>query len=155
MTSEDPAVRYAPYFVVFGGMMTALSHLAARREPRQRDALELAETMLATFFLTRVVAREKVGAPIREPFVEPMPGEDPADAKGDTKQAAGTGLRRTTGELLTCPRCLGPWTAAALTCGAVFAPKHARNVTRILALAGANSFLHAAHAAVCAAANRD
>lgn len=151
----DPARRYAPLAVAFSIGGGALTHIAARRARRDPGALELAESILATFFLARVVAHEKIGSVVREPFVEPIPGSDPADGHGELKQPTGGRVRYTVGELVTCTRCLGPWAASAVTFSQVFAPNHARVGTRVLALAGANIIVQAAHAAVCKAADRE
>lgn len=147
--------RYVPFLALFGAVSTALMQLAAHRPPRPRSALELVESILATFFITRVVARERVGSIMREPFVEPAPGADPAESKGDAKQPTGSGMRRATGELITCTRCLGPWAGAIVTFLDTFAPRHGRTWIRIMALAGANSAAHATHAAITSVANRD
>ena len=151
----DPAMRYAPLATTFAVGASALTHLATRRRRRDPDALEFVEAVLATFFLARLIAHEKAGSVVREPFVEPIPGTDPADGHGDLKQPTGGRLRYSIGELVTCTRCLGPWAAAAVTFSQAFAPEHARVGTRVLALAGANIIVQAAHAAACKAANRE
>src|SRR4051794_34576675 len=104
---------------VFSVSAAALSHAAARRDRKPPGGLELAEAVLATFYLARTIAHEKVGAVVREPFVEPKPGTDPDDAHGDVKRPTGEGLRYSVGELVTCTRCVGPWAASALTFGHV------------------------------------
>lgn len=158
-TAPSPAPsagrRYAPFAVAYGLLTFGLLRTAARRDQLQPDALELTEAAFATFFLARAVAREKIGAVVRDPFVEPAPGTDPADAHGEAKQPAGSGLRYGIGELLTCTRCLGPWAASLLTIGHVAAPRHTRVATRVMALAGINTLLHALFAVVTRAANRD
>jgi hypothetical protein len=148
-----PGRRYAPFAVAYGLLTVGLLQTAARRGQLRPNALELTEGAFATFFLARTVAREKIGAVLREPFVEPAPGTDPRDAHGEAKQPTGTGLRYGIGELLTCTRCLGPWAAALLTIGHVAAPRHARVATRVLALAGINTLLHALFAVITRAAN--
>lgn len=151
---EPDTFRYLPFMALFGGVSTLLMHMAARRGPRPRGPLEFLESILATFFITRVVAHERVGAIMREPFVEPVPGADPADSKGDAKQPTGTGVRRAVGELITCTRCLGPWAGAFVTLLDIYAPRHGRTWIRIMALAGANSAANATHAAISSAADR-
>ncbi|MCW2956799.1 MAG: hypothetical protein JWO69_1668 [Thermoleophilia bacterium] len=152
---HDPALarRYAPFAAVFAVIFVGLMHAAARRGTKEPHAVELEEAVLATFFITRLVAREKIGSVVREPFVKPAPGTDPADAHGEAKEPAGTGVRYAIGELLTCTRCLGPWAAALITSGQVIAPRQARVATRVLALAGANNLLHALFAWITARAN--
>lgn len=145
--------RYVPLASTFTLLASALTHAAARRNRAPAGALELTESALATFFIARVVAHERVGSVVREPFVEPVPGADPADASGANHRPAGEGLRRSVGELITCTRCLGPWAASIVAFGQVFAPRHGRILTRVLALAGANTMLQAAHTAATNCAN--
>lgn len=153
--AESPARRYAPFVTAFTVLASVLAHEAARRDREPHGgALEFTESALATFFVARMIAHEKTGSVLREPFVEPVPGTDPADGHGATKQPAGSGLRHGIGELVTCTRCLGPWAAAAITFGQAFAPGHARVATRIMALSGANVLVQAAQEAVSNAANR-
>lgn len=151
----SPARRYAPLVSTFGVAAAALTHAAVRRDRRPPGGLELAESAFATFFLARLVAHEKVGSVVREPFVEPVPGSDPEDARGAAKQPTGDGMRRTVGELVTCTRCLGPWAASIVTFGQAFAPRHARIATRVLALAGINVLAQASQSALASVANRD
>ena len=54
---------------------------------------------------------------IREPFVE---GEA---YQGEGERPAGEGLQRAIGELVTCSRCIGTWTAAGLAATQVLAPR--------------------------------
>lgn len=153
-TDQGPARRYMPLMSAFTVAGGALTHLASRRVRPAAGPLEFAESALATFFLARVVAQEKIGSVVREPFVEPAPGTDPLDARGDTKRPAGEGIRYGVGELVTCTRCLGPWAAALVTFANAFAPSHGRVATRVLALGGANILAQAAQAAMSETANR-
>lgn len=139
----------------FGVAAGVLTHLASRRRTAEPTVLELTESILATFFLARVVAKEKIGSVVREPFVEPAPGTDPLDARGDAKQPTGDGVRHTVGELITCTRCLGPWAASVVTFTNAFLPAHGRVVTRLLALGGANILAQAAQATMSETANRN
>lgn len=148
------ARRYAPLMAAFSVGAGALTHAAARRGRPEPTALELTESALATFFLARMIAKEKIGAVVREPFVQPAPGTDPADAHADTKQPVDGGIRGSIGELILCTRCLGPWAASAVTFANALAPRHGRVATRLLALAGANILAQAAQTNMAEAANR-
>lgn len=150
----NPAQRYLPLMGCFSVAAALLTHMAARRPGAPRGALEFTESALATFFLARLIAKEKIGAVVREPFVEPAPGTDPADARGDAKRPAGEGIRYSIGELVTCTRCLGPWAASIVTFSEAFAPVHARVARRLLALAGANILAQAAQTSMAETANR-
>lgn len=151
MTPPEPSHRrrYAPLAAAFSVLAALLMHASTRRDRELAPGpVALVEGALATFFLARTIAREKIGAVVREPFVEPAPGTDPTDAHGELWQPTGTGLRHATGELLTCTRCLGPWAAAAVTAANLYAPRQGRTITRVLALGGANTLLQAGFALV-------
>ncbi|MCW2921321.1 MAG: hypothetical protein JWL76_1195 [Thermoleophilia bacterium] len=152
--STSAARRYAPVMGAFSIGAGLLTHVATRRGRTDANALELTEAALATFFIARMVAKEKIGAVVREPFVQPAPGTDPADAHADAKQPVEGGIRGSIGELILCTRCLGPWAAAAVTFGNALAPQHGRVATRLFALAGANILAQAAQTNLAEAANR-
>lgn len=152
--NASPAQRYGLLMSVFGAAAAGLTHVAVRRRTERPDGLELTESILATFFLARMVAKEKIGAVVREPFVEPAPGTDPDEVDAAAKQPTGTGIRQSVGELILCTRCLGPWAAAIVTFTNALAPSHGRVATRLLALAGANIMAQAAQTGMAEAANR-
>jgi hypothetical protein len=100
---------------------------------------------LAVFGLSRIVVHDRVAAWARAPFVD-------EDAPGG-RRPRGDGLRRSLGELLTCTRCTGVWTAGGLVALRVLAPPPARVVITVFAAAGANDLLQAAFQAVRQGAN--
>jgi hypothetical protein len=128
-------VDYGKLNGVYLGVLAGVV-LAARRggrEPlRERELLPLGA---ATFALSKVIAKEKVGTWVREPFVE--------EGEGDS-QPRGEGVRAAVGELLTCSRCVGAWSAAAVVGLRLASPDAGRAVTGVLAASAANDFLHAA-----------
>jgi len=99
------------------------------------DAPPLAELPLlglASFTLTKALAKEKVGVWVRDPLVhEDQEGRPPK----------GSGMRYALGELLTCTRCLGTWSSLGLVGLRVLRPREGRIVTTILASAGINDWL--------------
>lgn len=140
---------YEAYAAIAGAFLTGLGLVAAlaRRSP-PATALDLVALSAATFKASRTVSRERVASFVRQPFVE---GE--AD-RGEDEQPAGEGLQRAIGELVTCPRCIGTWTAAALASTQMLTPRFGRALTWTLAAGAANDFLQAAFAALCATANQ-
>src|SRR4051794_10789325 len=82
---------------------------------------------------------------MRGPFVE--------EERRDGRRPKGRRLRYAVGELLTCTRCLGAWSALGLTALRVTRPRESRVVTTALATSALNDFLFAAFAWVCAASN--
>ena len=145
--SQKPADAhdYATINVVWAGMLTALLGATARGGKPGPSASELPVLGLATFTLTKAVAKEKVGVWAREPLVEP--GED-----GD-RHPRGRGLRYVLGELVTCPRCLGTWSSLGLVGLQVVRPREGRIVARILATAAINDVLQTSFTLLCAKAN--
>ena len=143
---RPPYDAYAAIAGIFLGSLGAVAALAHRSPPG--TALELIALSAATFKASRALSRERVGSFMRQPFVE---GE--ADT-GEDERPAGTGLQRAVGELVTCPRCLGTWTAAGLASTQMLTPRFGRLLTWTLGASAANDFLQAAFTALCAKANR-
>ena len=143
--APPPYQAYATIAGAFFGGLAAVASLSRRSPPS--TALELAVLSAASFKVSRTLSRERVGSFMRQPFVE-------GDAdRGDDERPAGTGLRRAIGELVTCPRCLGTWSAAALVSTEMISPRFGRLLTWSLAASAANDFLQAGFAALCAKAN--
>ncbi|MCC7024826.1 MAG: DUF1360 domain-containing protein [Thermomicrobiales bacterium] len=81
----------------------------------------------------RIVAYALVAEPFREPVTETVPDEFGA---GENVIAEGTGARKATGELVSCPTCVGTWVAAGLIYGMRLAPGSTRLFAAILAVSG-------------------
>jgi hypothetical protein len=149
MTSRtDPApVRPGDYAALSAGWGALLGAVlvAARdkgEEPvRQGEVLPLG---IATFALSKLVAKEKVDAWVRVPFVEEHP---------DGRRPKGTGLRYAVGELLTCTRCVGVWSALGLTALRVARPREARVVNAVLGASAINDVAQAGFTWLCSRAN--
>jgi len=62
-------------------------------------------------------------------------------------------MEQAIGELVTCSRCVGMWTAAALAATQIIAPRFGRLLTWSLGAAAANDLLQAGFAALTAKAN--
>ncbi len=86
---------------------------------------------LATFALSDVLAKEKISTWLREPFVFEDGDHKPVSPEGD-------GLRYAIGELITCTRCVGTWSALALVGLRTASPSAGRATATVLALAGIN-----------------
>jgi hypothetical protein len=145
MAEERPP--YEAYATIMGTFVSGLAVagiLAKRldRGPSCNTWLDFALISAATFKAARTVARDKVTAPIRAPFVE---GE--ADGEHEEPVHAG-GMQQAVGELVTCTRCVGTWCAAGLATTQVLAPRFGRLLTLALATAGVNDFLQAGFTAL-------
>jgi len=134
----DYALISAVYGALLGG--TALSARSRRPIP----AVELPLLAAATFSLSKLIVSEKAETWVREPFVEERPGG---------RRPKGRRLRYAVGELLTCTRCTGAWSALALVGLRLHAPATGRTVASVLATSAGNDFMHAAFSYVCARAN--
>jgi hypothetical protein len=136
---------YEAYAAIVGGFFAGLAAVAAaaRRSP-PGTALDLVALSAATFKASRTLSRERVGGFVRQPFVE---GE--AD-RGEDEHPAGEGLQRAIGELVTCTRCVGTWSAAGLAATQVLTPRFGRLLVWSLGASAANDFLQAAFTAICA-----
>jgi uncharacterized protein DUF1360 len=143
--SSPPYEAYATIAGVFLGGLAIVASLSRRSPPGA--VLELAALSAATFKVSRTLTRERVGSFVRQPFVE---GD--ADT-GEDEQPAGEGLQRAIGELVTCPRCLGTWSAAVLASTQMLSPRFGRLLTWSLGASAASDFLQAGFAALCAKAN--
>src|SRR3954449_1006735 len=123
-TAAEP-VDYAKLNAIYGVLMTAV--VLTTRERAREDPIsgrELVPIAAATFALSKVIAREKIGTWMREPFVE----EDESD-----RRPRGRRLRRAVGELVTCTRCVGAWSALGIVGLRVVDPRSGRIVTNVLA----------------------
>ncbi len=132
-TPRDYVLLTAGYAAVAGGVAV----LAARRDgdPAPGSPAELALYGAATAGLARLLAQEKITEWIRAPFVETPPHGE--------RHPRGRGVRFAVGELLTCTRCLGSWSALGLVGMRTLSPRHARVGASLLALTYLNSLLQA------------
>jgi len=132
------AVDYAALTTAYGALLGAAALTARGREPVPRG--EVPVLAAATFALSKLIVHEKVESWIRQPFVEERPSG---------RRPKGRRLRYAVGELLTCTRCTGAWTALALVGLRLHAPATARTVTTVLAASAGNDFLHAGFSWIC------
>lgn len=141
---------YALINAAFAGGLLAVVALARAQARRGIDPPPLRELPLlsmATFALSHVLAKEKVATWLREPFVQEGADHRPMGPEGD-------GLRFAVGELLTCTRCVGAWSALGLVALRVASPPAGRTVGTVLAAAGANNVLQAGFRLLVDRANR-
>ena len=136
-------VDYAALSAGYGALLGAVV-LGAREHPDPPLREEIPSLALATFALSKLVAKEKVETWVREPFVEDTP---------QGRRPKGTRLRYAVGELLSCTRCVGAWSSLGLVALRVTRPREAKVVTAVLATSAVNDFLQAGFAWVCARSN--
>jgi hypothetical protein len=138
-------VDYAAINAVYGALLTTLV-LTTRERAREQpiSGRELIPIAAATFALSKVIAREKIGSWVREPFVEDPVGE---------RKPRGRRLQRAVGELVTCTRCIGAWSALGVVGLRLASPDSGRIVTNVLAASAANDWLQSGFKLLCAAVN--
>jgi len=149
VTESPPYGAYAAIMGAFVGGLGAAG-LAARlldRNPACQTPLDFLVLSAAAFKAARTLARDEVSSFLREPFVEgeAHEGDETPVETGDYRQAIG--------ELVTCSRCVGTWSAAALATSQILAPRFGRLLTWSLAAAGVNDWLQAGFAALTEKAN--
>jgi uncharacterized protein DUF1360 len=142
--SETPteAVDYAVLSLTYGAALAAVASATRHRGERVAPA-ELVPLSAATFALAKLVVHEKVETWVRQPFVE---------EHADGKRPKGRRLRYAIGELLSCTRCMGAWSALALVALRLHSPTTGRTATTVLAASGASDVLHSAFSLLCARA---
>ena len=129
---------------------TAVVVLARKREGPNALAIassELPVMAMAVFALADVLAKEKVSTWIRAPFVVESVDHRPGVPQG-------AGVRYAIGEMLTCTRCVGTWSALGLLGLRTVSPAAGRAANVILALTGANDILQGGFRLLLERANR-
>ena len=149
MTSEtnpEPASS-SDYAALSAGWAALLGAVLVAARDKGDEPVRPAEVVplgLATFALAKLVAKEKVDAWVREPFVEERAGG---------REPKGEGLRYAVGELITCTRCVGVWSALGLTALRVTRPREARVVNAVLGASAINDVAQAGFTWLCRKAN--
>jgi hypothetical protein len=145
---DDPPARPVDYATLSAGWGAALGTLLIAARDKGEEPVRPAEIVpigVATFALSKLVSKEKVDRWVREPFVE-----ERADGE---RRPKGRGMRYAVGELLTCTRCVGTWSALGLVALRVTHPREARVVTAVLGASAVNDVAQAGFNWICAKSN--
>jgi Protein of unknown function (DUF1360) len=127
------SASYGPLLAGYAVMGAALTVGARRLGPSPLPRPELTDVVLiglGTFKLSRLVTKEKVLQPVREPFVEDA---EPGAGSEVNSEPGGTGVRRAVGELVTCPFCISVWIATVFVAAFATVPRAVRLITAGLA----------------------
>jgi hypothetical protein len=145
--SEDrPLEGYVAAMATYGAFAAVVLMAAASRRadaPDRIPLVDIALTGIATHKLTRIISKDSVTSPLRAPFTRYREPGGPAEVMEDVR---GTGVRHAVGELVTCPFCLSPWIATALTGGLVIAPRFTRAVTAVFSAVAVSDHLQLTYA---------
>jgi uncharacterized protein DUF1360 len=148
-TVEETPTARSDYALLSATYLGLLGTLAATQQTRRRGDLiapgEIVPLAAATFAMSKLVVHEKVETWMRAPFVDERP---------DGRRPKGRRLRYAIGELLTCTRCTGAWSALALVGLRIHAPQASRVVTTVLAASAGNDFAQSAFSLLCGASTR-
>ena len=127
---------------IYGALLAGTAWSARGRAPIPTS--ELPTLAAASFALSKLVVHEKVESWVRRPFVDER-----------RRKPKGRRLRYAVGELLTCTRCTGAWSALGLVALRVHSPAAGRTVSTVLAASAGNDMLQAAFQYLCAHANTE
>ena len=114
-----------------------------KRLPKRFRLLDLALLGIATHKLSRIVAKDRITGILRAPFVSYVRSSSAGEVEEEPR---GRGFQRGIGHLISCPYCVAPWCATALSFGLLFAPRVTRFFAGILVSVAASDFLHRAYA---------
>jgi hypothetical protein len=140
-TPTEPA-DYAALSTVYGALLGITALSARGREPLPGG--EVPVLAAATFALSKLIVKEKAESWLRQPFVD--------EESGGIPRPKGRRLRYAVGELLTCTRCTGAWSALGLVALRLHAPSTGRAVAAVLATSAGNDLLQAGFSRLCAGA---
>jgi len=143
VTVEASPTDYALFNMTYAAL-AALFAVRARKGEDMPSLGELPVLGLATFTLSKAVAREKIGAWVREPLAD-----EHLSQTADPWRRRGAAAR----DLITCTRCIGAWAALGLVALRVTSPGAGRAVATVLAVSGANDFAQTAFSWLTGRAN--
>lgn len=138
---EQLLAEYAAMLTVYVTAAAVLTGVALdqKRFPRRFGLLDIALLGVATHKLSRLVAKDRITGILRAPFVNYIRSAGAGEVEEEPR---GRGIQRGIGQLISCPYCMGPWCAAGLGFGLLFAPRVTRFFAGILAIVAASDFLH-------------
>src|SRR2546423_4216054 len=131
------------FYVTTAAMLTGLAKQRGRL-PRRFGLLDLALLGIATHKLSRIISKDRITSILRAPFVSYIRSAGAGEVEEEPR---GRGIQRGIGHLISCPYCMGPWCAAGLAFGFVFAPRVARFFAGVLASVALSDFLQRVYAA--------
>jgi hypothetical protein len=143
---EQLLAEYAAMLAFYIASVAVLTGIASQqsRLPKRFGLLDLALLGVATHKLSRLVAKDRITGIIRAPFVTYIRSAGAGEVEEEPR---GRGVQRGIGNLVSCPYCMGPWSATALAFGFLFAPRVTRFFAGILGSVAISDFLHRAYLA--------
>src|SRR3954470_11919840 len=143
---DKPLGSHLTLVVVYNllaGAFLAVRARSGKGLPQKIGAADLALAGVATHKVSRVIAKDRVTAPLRAPFTEFEEEGGPGEVEEKPRQVGG--MRQAIGELLVCPFCLAQWVATAALAGFAVVPRATRFVCSIFAAVTISDFLQIAY----------
>jgi hypothetical protein len=135
---QAPLAGYGAAMLAYTlALCAALS--VARRTPTRPGWADVVLLGIGTHKLSRIITKDFVTAPLRAPFTRRQANEGAGEVHDEPR---GGLVRRTVGNLLTCPYCLGFWLSTGLNTMLMWRPTETRFVLRVLASDTLSDFLH-------------
>jgi hypothetical protein len=144
---RPPFGSYAALTALFSAAMAAGvvgARGSGRGLPERLETRDIVLNGIATHKLSRLISKDKITAFVRAPFTE---YQEPGGRAEVEERARGEGWRRTLGELLICPYCLGMWISGGFNLGMVVAPRRTRLAASVLTSLTISDFLQIAYKA--------
>jgi hypothetical protein len=129
-----PLPAYAGLVGVFSGALGSFLLLARDRLPERVGFGDMALVGLASYKVGRLIAKDDVTSFVRAPVTRDE----------ETQEPEREGLARALGELVTCPYCVGVWTAAGFSASLVLLPRETRFAAAVFGSQAFADFLNAA-----------
>jgi hypothetical protein len=144
MDDERPLGPYALFVAIFNaGLLGGLFGL--RRDlPDRLSGADMALLTVSTHKISRLIAKDKVTAPLRAPFAQYEEDAGPSEV---SESSRGTGMRKAVGDLITCPYCLSQWVATIGLFGLALAPRPTRFIATLFTIVTGADFLQIAYKA--------
>src|SRR4051812_9220959 len=145
---ERPLSGYALTMGTYVGtaaLLLAASRLAGADIPERPAWSDLALSALATFKLSRLIAKDPVTSPLRAPFTRFRGRTGPSELAEEPRDDSP--LRHSVGGLVSCPFCLSQWIATGFIGGLVLAPRFTRMATATFSVIAVSDFLQFARTA--------
>jgi hypothetical protein len=144
--AERPLPGYLALIGAYSAAVATAMVVARRTGRRLPPDVRVGDVVLmtvATFRISRLLAKDTITSPLRSPFTE---FQEPAGEGEVNERPRGSGLRHAAGELVSCPFCTSVWTVTGLTTGLAFAPRFTRWVAAAATAVAGSDALHLAYA---------
>lgn len=143
--SDLPMETFAGLMATYAAFV-AVGAVAVRRRglPERPCWSDLALVSVATYRMSRLLAKDSVTSPLRATFTRFKGSAGSAELKEDVR---GTGVRKGIGELVTCPFCISQWLSTGFAFGLVLAPRATRMAAGVFTSVTVADFLQFARTA--------